>query len=137
MELFELTKIMFECPTEYEKVTLGVKRKHFFMVNRRLAIQFPLQAQLLQHVRIDEASVINFWQSFLRKQYVKTPYWMFIKGVKKTKETKEKKANVKESLIKEFATKHGYDIKIIREALEFFPEQMKKEILKFEKITKS
>lgn len=136
MELFELTKIMFEDPEAYKKVTPGEKRKHFFMISRRMSIQFPLQAQLLQRIKIDEVSVIDFWQSFLQKQYNKTPFWMFTKGVKKAKETKEKKTSIKEEIIKQYASKYELDIKVIREALDFFPTQMKKELLQFEKITK-
>ena len=61
------------------------------MINRRMSIQFPLQAQALQQVKIDEVAVIDFWQSYLRKQYSKTPFWMFTKGIKKSKEKNTKK----------------------------------------------
>lgn len=133
MDLFELTKIMFEDPLAYSKVTPGEKRKHFFMINRRMAIQFPLQAHVLQHIKISEEGVVDFWQHFLRKQYTKTPYWMYTKGVKKAKETKEKKTNIKESLLKEYAQKMGFDLNSLQEALEFFPEELKKELKHFEK----
>lgn len=134
MELFELTKIMFEDPKAYQEVTPGEKRKHFFMINRRMAIQFPLQANELQHVKIDEVGVIDFWQDFLRKQYNKTPFWMYTKGVKKAKEKKEKKLQIKESTIIQFASINNFDLKSVKDAIFFFPTEMKKEINKFEKI---
>lgn len=133
MELFELTKIMFEDPVAYSKVTPGEKKKHFFMINRRMSIQFPLQAQVLQHIKINDVAVVDFWQNYLRKQYTKTPVWMYTKGVKKTQEEREKKISLKEDSIKQFAIKYGYDLKSIKEALNFFPEEMKKEIQSFEK----
>jgi len=133
MELFELIKIMFEDPEAYSKVTPGEKKKHFFMINRRMSIKFPAQAQVLQHIRIDEVSVVDSWQQFLRKQYNKTPYWMFTKGVKKTQEKKEQKIDVKESTIKLFASKHDMDLKSVREAIEVFSDEMKKELKTFEK----
>ena len=135
MELFELTKIMFEDPQSYKNVTPGEKRKHFFMINRRMSIQFPLQAQVLQHQKINEVGVIDFWQHFLRKQFTKTPYWMFTKGVKKAKETKEKKTNIKESVLNSYASKMGFDHKSVIEAAEVFPTELKKELQRFEKWT--
>jgi len=134
MELFKLLNIMFEKPLEYSKVTVGEKRRHFFMITRRLAINFPLQAQVLQRIKINEVAVVDFWQKFLRKQYNKTPYWMYTKGIKKAKEKKEKVTNIKESSIKDFSTCMGYDIKTVKEALEFFPDEMKRELHEFEKM---
>lgn len=133
-DLFELIKIMFEDPKAYEKITPGEKRKNFFMINRRMSIKFPLQAQVLQHLKIDEVSVVDFWQNFINKQYNKIPYWMYTKGVKKSKEAKEKKTNIKESLIREYAIKYNLDIRSVKDALEFFPKEMKKELQIFEKI---
>jgi len=138
MELFELTKIMFEKPEEYASVTPGDKRKHFFMINRRMAIQHPEEAQALQQLKIDQVAVVDFWQRFLIRKYKgKTPFWMFITGIKKNQEEKEKKLNIKESIIKEYAIKFGYDLKSVREAIKSFPEDMKKELQSFEKILQS
>jgi len=133
MDLFELTKIMFENPREYPTVTPGEKRKHFFMINRRMSIQFPFQAQVLQHQKIDEIGVVDFWQRFLSQKYNKTPYWMYTKGVKKAKEVKEKKTNFKDSDIIEYARKMGFDQKAVREAAEIYPNELKKELQRFEK----
>jgi len=134
MELFELTKIMFEDPQSYSKIPPGEKRKHFFMINRRMSIQFPLQSQSLQRLKIDEVSVIDFWQRFLRQQYTKTPFWMYTKGSKKITEEKEKTSTFKETTLKSFSLMYGYDIKMIKEALEFFPNEMKKELNEHEKM---
>jgi len=133
MEVFELTKIMFENPNDYINVSSGDKRKHFFIISRRMAIKYPLQANVLQHIRINDIAVIDFWQSFLRKQYNKTPYWMFTKGVKKSNEEKEKLVSIKDNTIKEFANYYGYDLKSVKESINVFPDEMKKELTKFEK----
>jgi len=124
---------MFENPREYPTVTPGEKRKHFFMINRRMSIQFPFQAQVLQHQKIDEIGVVDFWQRFLSQKYNKTPYWMYTKGVKKAKEVKEKKTNFKDSDIIEYARKMGFDQKAVREAAEIYPNELKKELQRFEK----
>lgn len=136
MELFELTKAMFESPAIYADATKGDKRKNFFMIQRRMAINFPIQANMLQNTKINMEATIDFWQQFLRKKYTKTPFWMFITGVKKAKEEKEKKINISSELISQYCRFYGKDPKSIRDALRFYPEQMIKEIKEFDKIQK-
>ena len=136
MELFQLTKAMFESPAIYADATKGDKRKNFFMIQRRMAINFPIQANMLQNTKINMEATIDFWQQFLRKKYAKTPFWMFITGVKKAKEEKEKKVNLSSELISQYCRFYGKDPKSIRDALRFYPEQMIKEIKGFDKIQK-
>jgi len=132
MELFDLLNILFSNNNEYSNVSSADKKKHFFMINRRLCINFPLQAQFLQHVKMNEVAAVDFWHSFLIKQYNKTPYWMYTKGVKKTIEQKEKNT-IKESLLREYAAFYNYDYKSVKEAAEIFADEFKKEIVSFQK----
>ena len=127
---------MFEDPIAYEEVGRGEKRKNFFMINRRFAIQHPMQAQALNTLRINQEGAVDIWQRFLRKQYKKTPFWMFTKGVKKAKEVKEKKINIPTEVIEEYAKRHRLDLQSVWDALEFFPKEMSKELKDFEKLSK-
>jgi len=134
MELFDFIKILFTDPKEYSKIPVGEKRKQFFMIQRRMAINFPLQANALQQNKINQSAVVDFWQRFVRTQYKYVPGWMYTKGVKKSQEFKEKKINVSESLITEYARYFKIDRKSIIDALEFYPDQMTKQLKDFEKI---
>jgi hypothetical protein len=134
IELFDLIKIIFTNPEKYKEITRGEKQKNYFIINRRFAINFPLQANALQHIKINQAAVIDFWQRFLRKQYKFVPGWIYTKGVKKTQEIKEKKLNVSDNLITEYAKYFQIDRKSILDALEFYPEKMIYELKQFEKI---
>lgn len=136
MELFDFIKVIFTNPSEYSSITPGEKRKHYFMCQRRFAINFPMQANALQHLKINQAAVIDFWQIFLRKQYKFTPGWMYTKGVKKAQEVKEKQLTVSNELIKEYCKYFKVDPKSIRDALEFYPQDMIKELKEFEIILK-
>lgn len=131
MELFELTKTMFGDTANYGDATKGDKKKNFFMINRRMAIQHPMQAQALNGLRIDPVSAVDIWYKFLRKQYNKTPFWMYTKGIKKSKEEKEKKINIPSADILEFSKAFGYDPISVRDALDMFPKEMAKEIKDF------
>lgn len=135
MELFDLTKIMFEKPGEWAEVSPSDKRKWFFLINRRFAIQHPIQAAALQHIRIDQTSVMDFWQKYMYKTYGgRTPHWMFIKGVKQAKETKETKIKVSDALVTAYAKKMEIDKKSIYDALEFYPDSILQELKVFQKM---
>lgn len=137
MELFELIDVIFKNPADYASVTDGEKRKHFFMLQRRFSINFPMQANVLQHLKINQAAVVDFWQKYLRETYKGYyPKWLYTKGVKKAQEVKEKKQNVSNELIKEYCKHMKLDYKLVRDALEFYPEDMIKELQNFEKILK-
>jgi hypothetical protein len=136
MELFELTKAMFESPATYADATKGDKRKNFFIIQRRMAINFPMEANFLQHIRINMEDTIDWWQRFLRKKYQKTPYWMFLSGVKKNQEKEEKKIKISNETISGYCQFYQKDPKQVRDAIKFFPEDMVKEMKEFEKMMK-
>jgi hypothetical protein len=136
IELFDFIKIIFTNPGDYSSITSGEKRKYYFILNRRFAINFPMQANALQHLKINQSAVIDFWQRFLRKQYTYIPGWMYTKGVKKAQEVKEKKLNVSNELIKEYCKFMKIDPKAVKDALQFYEKDMVTELQQFEKILK-
>ena len=136
MELFQLTKAMFESPATYADATKGDKRKNFFMINRRMAIMFPDRANLLQHIRINMEAAVDMWQRLLRRKYTKTPFWMYVQGVKKAEEAKEKKINISNETVQEYCKFYAQDPKQIKDAIKFYPAEMVKELKEFEKMQK-
>ena len=134
MQLFDLINALFAGPKKWSHVERGDKKKNHFMVNRMISIQYPLQAQALNHIKIDPVSTVDFWHFFLSKIYSKVPFWVYTKGSKKVKEEKEKKTDLKDSSIKDYARVNSLDLKLVREALKFYPDQMVKEIKEFEKM---
>ena len=129
-----MTKSMFGDTDNYSEATKGDKRKNFFMIQRRMAIQHPMQAQALNGLRINQEQAVDVWKRFLSKQYNKTPFWMYTKGVKKAEQAKEKKINIPTASIEAFAKRHRMDLKSVYEAIDMFPKEMQKEIKDFEKI---
>ena len=134
MDLFSFIKLIFEDPEGYKEATKGDKRKNFFMVNRRLAINYPMQANVLNGLKINQEEAIDIWQRFLRKTYTKTPFWMYIKGVKKAKEDKEAKINISSQVVEEYAKKYKLDLRSVWDALEMFPKETIKDLKNFEKL---
>jgi len=136
VEFFDFIKIIFTSPAQYSEISKGDKQKHYFLLNRRFAIQFPEQANALQNLKINQAAVIDFWQVFLRRYYKTIPGWMYTKGVKKAQDVKEKKLTVSDSLITEYCKYTGIDHKSVKDALFFYPQDMIKELKQFENILK-
>jgi len=136
MELFDLIKKIFEDPEGYKEASKTDKRKNFFMINRRFAIGHPMQANALNGLKINQEGAVDIWQRFMVKQYNKTPFWMYTKGVKKAKEDNEKKINISTETINEYSRRYNYDRKTVLDALHLFPEEMIKELQTFEKLEK-
>jgi len=136
LEPFEISKIIFENPNNWLSVNNIDKRKNFFILNERFAINFPLQSHLLQFITVNIIDVLDFWKDFLTKKYNKTPFWMYIKGVKKTNIEKEKKINISNNAIIQFCNMNNLDKKSVFDAFKFFPDKIMQEIKEFEKSSK-
>jgi len=134
IQFFDLINIIFKDPIKYKEISKGVKQQNFFLLNRRFAIQFPMQANALQSLKINQAAVVDFWQNFMRKQYKYTPKWIYTKGVKKAQQVKEKKRSVSNAVIVEYCKWYKIDKKSVIDALDFFPTQMSDELKEFEKL---
>ena len=138
MELFEMTKAMFESPGTYAEASKGDKRKNFFMITRRMAIMYPTLANMLQRNKINQEAAVDCWQRYLRivQKHVKTPFWMFQTGTKKAQEAKEKKVNISNETVQEYCKFYQQDPKQIKDAIKFYPVEMAKELKEFEKLQK-
>jgi len=79
MELFDVVKSIFKKNSEWDKVSRNDKVKNFFMVNRIMSIQFPVQADQFNHTKILPRPVIDWWHDTLSKYYTKMPGWIFTK----------------------------------------------------------
>lgn len=134
MQLFEFTKTLFEDPRGWSKVSKTEKKKHFFMTTRFMSIAFPLQAQALNNVKVDQPSAMDFWQEFMRTKYNRVPGWMYTKGAKKKKEEQEAKVSVSEKSVLDYARDMSLDPKSVKDALKFFGKETTKEIKKWEKV---
>jgi hypothetical protein len=136
MELFDFIKVVFTPSSEYSSVLAGEKRKHFFIAQRRFAIGYPMQANALQHVKINQSAVMDFWHNFLVKNHKYMPNWIYTKGVVKAKEVKEKKLTISSDTVKEYCKLYSIDPKTVKDALELFNSRMVEELKQFEQMIK-
>jgi hypothetical protein len=87
MELFDIVKTIFKSDKDWDKVSRNDKTKNFFMLNRIMSIQFPMQAHQFNHTKISPRPVADWWHNTLSRHYTKMPSWIFTK----TKKSQQKK----------------------------------------------
>lgn len=83
MDLFDVIKTLFKKGKAWEEVGNNDKVKNFFMINRIMSIQFPVQANQFNHTKIIPRPVIDWWHDTMSNYYSKTPPWIFTKTKKK------------------------------------------------------
>ena len=87
MELFTLIKNIFSSDDKVWK-TVGKfdKSKNFFMVNRIMSIQFPIQANQFNKLKVVSPPVVDWWRDNLSHRYSKPPTWIYTKTKKLEKQ---------------------------------------------------
>lgn len=133
IELFPFINTFFQ-PEVFSKISMHEKGKHLFMVNRLSAIAYPVQAAYFNHLKINGAQVVTFWQTLLSSKYNRTPGWMFVK-TKKAKEEKKKTAQpVSDDTIRKYCEAYKISRRDIEDGLQLLGEPFKDELRNFEKL---
>ena len=134
-KLFDFITIMFTQPKVYDKLKPYEKARHFFMVNRFMSISYPVQANWLQHIKVNPSEVMDYWQVTMNRLYTRVPSWMYIK-TKAAKAKAKKTKFVEDDTIKEYCRRLGYSRRQINETLDFFGDKFIDELKQFEKLRK-
>lgn len=124
MELFDVVKTIFKKDKDWDKVSRNDKVRNFFMINRIMSIQFPIQADQFNHTKILPRPVVDWWHDTLSKHYTRMPGWIFTK----TKKSKNKTAPTSDieidKSIEEFvASKYEVSLRDLSDLKRFYPEK--------------
>lgn len=122
MQLFDLVRVMFTKPKEYNEVKNNDKAKNHFMINRFMAINWPVQAQLLNRNGINGIGVIDTWQ-FLTSRFKRVPGWIYTK-TKKTKAQEKLEFKYSEELVEIYLKVNQISRKDFNQLTKLYPEQM-------------
>ena len=95
MQLFDIIKKMFS-DKNWEDVGKNDKARNFFMINRIMSINFPIQANQFNHLKINPSSSVDWWHKTLINLYTKPPYWIYTKTKKKDSQKSESKKDYSE-----------------------------------------
>ena len=124
MDLFDIVKLIFtNKDKEWDNVSNNDKNRNFFMVNRIMSIQYPIQANQFNRTKINPSKVVNCWHDTLSQSFKKPPSeWIYAK-TKKTKDTKkENHSNLTETedFIRE---KYKISKREITDLKKFYPDE--------------
>jgi hypothetical protein len=81
MELFDYIKSLFD-KDSYSKVRNNTKKKFSFMLLRYISIKYPLEANNMNIININEVHLSDFLHRFLVSRYTRVPNWIFTKTKK-------------------------------------------------------
>ncbi len=122
MNHFDIIK-SFHNETEWKKITNSDKAKNFFMLNRTMAIMYPLQAQGFNHIKMDPVSAVNWWRSWIIAKHETTPGFIYTQTGKKKKEAKKEIPEEVTNFIRE---KWEVSTREIEDLKEFYPKEFQK-----------
>jgi len=93
MELFDIIKNIFNQKEDvWKNVSKNDKSRNFFMINRIMSIQFPIQAQQFNKLKVSPPYVVDWWRNTLNTRFTKVPTWIYTK----TKKSEKSKKNITE-----------------------------------------
>lgn len=133
--LFDTLAALFNNKEYINGLTKETIKQNSFMINRRLAIMYPLQAQVFNNSKVNPVDVLYFWRDYLYNGKF-PPRWIYTAGAAKSQAKKDTKRDVTNAQIKAFCNRYGYSLKDIESAFKFFPEEISEEIKEFNKIFK-
>jgi len=121
MQLFDIIKKMFS-DKKWDDVGKNDKARNFFMINRIMSINFPLQANQFNHLKINPSSSVDWWHGTLINLYTKPPYWIYTKTKKKESQKTENKKDYSEV---EYFLREKYQMskRDLLDLKKFYPEK--------------
>jgi hypothetical protein len=121
MELFDIIKLIFS-KKGWERVSGLDKSRNFFMINRIMSIQFPIQAQQFNKSKINPIPVTDWWNGAMSSHYKNTPPWIYTKTKKSEKKSKEENFDESERFVCERLMVSRRDLEDLKT---FFPDKYK------------
>jgi hypothetical protein len=93
MELFDIIKNIFNQKEDvWKNVSKNDKSRNFFMINRVMSIQFPMQAHQFNKLKVSPPYVVDWWRNTLNTRFTKVPTWIYTK----TQKSEKSKKNISE-----------------------------------------
>lgn len=117
-----------------KKYTRETLKQYQFILNRRIAIKYPVEVNRMNIIGIDPKYSAYELNILVRNGYG-PERWVWTAGAKKAKEEKAKK-EINPNLIKDFCVWYNVSPKDVESALEIFKEDMEKELIDFKDMQK-
>lgn len=133
MNYFEVLNSFWE--NSYNKLSNKEKDDNYFIINRRLSINYPIQSAYLSQYGICKYAVVDFWRNFITKYNSKPPYWLYItKNNIKNKIVKNKNLNnFSDEILFRYTKANKIDLKNLKQIYDLYTDKIYDDIVIFEK----
>lgn len=130
-KLFDFIKIFFQDQATYKTLTDNDKARHSFMLNRFMAIQYPVNASSFNKLGIYSASIVDCW-NIVAQRFKYVPKWMYTSVSKKKKE-EARKFDPSDEVLNKYLEINNIGFREYKEALKFNFNEVVKDIEYLEK----
>lgn len=135
---FDILNMMFDDTNGFNTLTDKTLADNYFLLNRRFAIKYPMQAAQLSKMGINEAWALRFWAMFIKAKEncaYGAPKFLYTAGAKKQKESKQKVGidAFDEEIINQYMIRYELSRKDLQDMLEFSNEQTVADVERFYK----
>ena len=129
---FQVLDAMFSTENAYNSLTKKDKERNFYMVNRRMAINFPLQAFKLSMMETNPEYAVDCLRMISSRYGGKKPGWLYLK-TEKEKNIKTTKIKYSEEAKDFYIKMNEIDDKTFKKAVDFEPKKMQDILSKIDK----
>lgn len=131
--LFETINAIFTDKQYISNLTPEFINQNIFMINRRMAIQYPMQASVFNINKINNIELLKVWSDFLYTGKT-VPAWIYTKSSNKV--NKKSSDTISNTTLKKYIQYYNINKKDITAALRFDHDNAISELKNFEKIIK-
>lgn len=126
-ELFAIIDALFVDKEKIWELSDEACRQYLFMMLRRLAIKYPLQANHFNDGKSNAKDVFRFWSDYLYTGSF-VPKWTKTSGTKKDTKSKANKSDFTKDDIKAYKKHYDLTDNMFNDMMRFFPDETSKEI---------
>ena len=130
--LFEIIDAIFRNRGYIMNMTEQQANQNVFMVLRRMAINYPIQANVFNNGKVNALDVIKFWSDYLYCGTV--PRWAYTSGASKQK--KSTKDDITKNDIKEYIEFYGIERKDFDFAMKIYTDETVNDVNGFKEYMK-
>ena len=132
---FDIINMMFNNPAAFDALPDSLLDENYFMINRRFAIKYPMQAAQFSRMGINQAAVVRQWPVFVKRveQCYGTPRYIYTK----TKKDEKEKIGIDafdEELITDYMVHYNLSKKDFEDMLFFFNDETVADVERFYKV---
>lgn len=133
--LFDIVKWVFTDLDTIMGLSDVLLKRHSYMVNRFMSIQYPQQAYVFHLSGVSGSNIVRAWASFFSRQRLRySPKWIYTKGAKRSKEEVNDKSEFNMKDIKEMCAYNKIVFTDYEANLKFFPDKVKSDLRQYKEL---